>query len=80
MEFTSKEARDQVLRNARRLRSVPDFESVYIHPDQTPVEREYTKKLTQDRNARNKELSDTDRQSFYYGIRNSQVVKLQVRQ
>ena len=80
VEFLNKADRDRVLRLNSRLKGHPEFGAVYISPDLTPVEREYRQRLTKERNSLNEKRSVEERAKFYFGIRNSQIVKLQVKQ
>ena len=77
MIVTLKTAKDkiEVLRNARKLKSVPGADKTYICDDLTLAER----KLRKDCKKMNDDRSDQDSRSFHFGIRDGRVVRLQNR-
>ena len=76
IEFENTIFRDEILKNAKNLRNDKKFENIFINPDRTAVEREYTKKLLADRKIQNEKMPETEKALYYYGIRNNAVKKI----
>ena len=66
--------RNEILRKARNLRNLNNYEKVFINPDLTMAERYKAKVLRDECKLKNGTISD---ENFYYGIRNDKVIKIQ---
>jgi len=66
--------RNKILRNARNLRNLTNYNKVYINPDLTVAERFKAKVLRDECKIKNEANNNTQ---FYYGIINDKVIKLQ---
>jgi hypothetical protein len=66
--------RNEILRKARNLRNLNNYEKVFINPDLTMAERYKAKVLRDECKLKNSTISD---ENFYYGIRNDKVIKIQ---
>ena len=78
VEMANRESKIETLKKAKTLRSSVRHKGVFIGPDQTQAEREYTKELLKKR----KELNDSIGQDcgYRFGIRNNEIVKIRINQ
>ena len=83
VEFTDFESKNKATKNSYKLKTYKD--KVYINNDLTESERSIEKKLRDERNRRNNELSieenglrysEDEKGKFHYGIRNGIVKKI----
>ena len=95
VELETVAIKNQVLKSARKLRGINEYENVYINPDLTESEAALEKSLRNDRNKKNEELPNVDENGlrygmhkfngtaeskFYWGIRNRELRKIPVKQ
>ena len=68
--------RVKVVSASKALRKIPGHEKIYVNLDLTQAEREFDKKLRQQRDALNRE-EDKKGRHFFFCIRNDRIVKFE---
>ena len=79
VECSTVEDRMRVIRMAKNLRTKVNRESIYIGPDLTPSEREYSKRLSDHRRELNEKRTPQEKETIIYVIRDNQVQKSNMR-
>lgn len=82
LEFKEFKLKIEALKAAKQLKNSEQYNKVFLASDMTPAERLTYKKLLKERDELNKELRDGNgkfKDKHYYGIRDNQLVKLNVR-
>ena len=79
VECKSEIDRFNLLKSARNLDKSGKYKNVYLNPDMTLLEREYSSKLAKDRKELNDKRSDSEKKSFYWGVRNNVNVKVPIK-
>jgi hypothetical protein len=79
VECNTVEDRMRVIRMAKNLRTKGNRENIYIGPDLTPSEREYSERLSDHRRELNKKRTPQEKETIIYVIRDNQVQKSNLR-
>jgi hypothetical protein len=79
VELDSKNATLSILKANKSLLANSAYSNVFIKADLTASQLEHHKKLVMERNNKNNDRSNDDKAKFYYGIRNFEIKKINIK-
>jgi hypothetical protein len=90
IEFVDRETQELAIKSARKLKSIANFEKVYVNRDKTEDVRKEEAELRRERNTRNQALPHSDgalrygvdektNKRYYWGVRGGRLVQVEPR-